>query len=170
MLTLPIKIRRKKQPYLAIRARLSRRHVSRQGPLFLTEVLAYISAKGIQSYGPSFFRHLALDADGEMDMEFGYFTEKLHPGSGPIRSGTLPSGSFISVNWTGSYACLADVHLMMTGWIGASGVAIDRTVTPESTTYGCRIEIHHVAPPIQPNPEKWQTEIAIMIKSGGSAD
>lgn len=136
--------------------------------MFIAEVLAFMNSRGIQPSGPSFFRFNAVDTDGEMDMEFGYFTEKLHPGAGPIRSGILPSGSYLSATWIGAYTHLEEVQRLMSAWVDANSLRVDRDVNESGTIYGCRIEIHHVSPPIEPEPEKWRTEIAMLLKPGAA--
>ena len=97
MLSLPVKNRRKKQSYLAIRSRLVRRQLPKQATLFLPEVRNFMEEQSIPRTGPAFFRYNTISASGEMDIEFGHFTDKLYFGSGPVRAGILPAGSFMSV-------------------------------------------------------------------------
>jgi effector-binding domain-containing protein len=166
MLTLPVKNRRKKQPYLAIRSRLFKRQIHKQAQLFLPEVRKFMEEQGIPYTGPSFFRYNTISPTGEMDIEFGHFTDKLYSGSGPVRAGILPAGSFMSVTWTGHYNRLSDVNAMLMGWAKMTGVEWDCASTEAGTFFGCRIDIFHRSMRNEPNPDKWETEVAIMLKVG----
>lgn len=164
MLTLPAKVRRKKQPYLYIRSRLSRRNLAKQAILFYGELRDFIAARGITGVGPGFMRYMAVDRNGGLDMEFGYFTDRLHSGGGPVRAGMLPSGTFMSMEWTGPFEKLREVNAMLNGWADHNGVEWDTVETKDGVGYGCRIEIYHVTQRHVSNPEQFRTEVAIMVR------
>lgn len=166
MLTLPAKNRRKKQPYLAIRSRLFKRQIPKQAQLFLPEVRKFMEDQGIVGAGPTFLRYNTINPTGEMDIEFGLFTEKLYPGSGPIRAGILPGGSFMSLKWTGHFNKLGDVNAMLMGWAKIQGIEWDCASTEAGLFFGCRIDIFHKSMRHESNPEKWETEVAVMLKGG----
>jgi hypothetical protein len=166
MLSLPAKNRRKKQPYLAIRSRLSKRQISKQAQLFLPEVRNFMEEQGVPFTGPSFLRYNTISSTGEMDIEFGHFTDKLYSGSGPVRAGILPAGSFMSLTWIGHYNKLSDVDAMLMGWAEKKGVKWDCALTEAGLFFGCRIDIFHKSVRNEPNPERWETEIAIMLRGG----
>jgi hypothetical protein len=164
MLSLPVRNRRKKQPYLAVRSRLFSRQIAKQSQLFLPEVRNFINQEGIAYTGPAFLRYNTISQTGEMDIEFGHFTDRLYAGSGPIRAGILPAGSFMSVTWEGHYNKLSDVNAMLMGWANIKGIEWDRVSTDAGIFYGCRIDIFHRSIAHSANPEQWRTEIAIMLK------
>lgn len=173
MLTLPAKLRRKKQPYLAIRSQLIRRNLRRQAVLFFSELREFMTTRGIEDAGPGFMRYLSIGRDGELDIEFGYLTTRLHAGGGPVRSAMLPSGTFMTAEWTGPYERLPEVNAMLPGWAQHSGVELDAIESDSGITYGCRLEIYHVTPRHTDDPEDFRTEIAVMTRSsaeGGAAE
>lgn len=163
MLTLPETARRKKQPYLAIRSSLTMRQIKKQGPLFLSEVRAFMEQKGYDDRGPAFFRYDQIDEGGQLEMEFGYFTGKHHAGAGPVRSGILPSGRYITVVWQGTYDRLADVTAMLVGWAKETGVSWDVERQGTNEIFAGRLEIYHDDLMSQPDPAKWRTEVAIKV-------
>ena len=165
MLTLPAKARRKKQPYLSIRSRLVRRNLRRQAILFFSELRDYMARLGVDDAGPAFVRYLSIGSDGEMEGEFGYFTCRLHAGSGPIRPGVLPAGTFVTMVWTGPYERLPEVHAMLPGWARHSGIEFDATEAANGVAYACRMEIFHVTPRHIEDSEQFRTEIAILARS-----
>jgi hypothetical protein len=169
MLTLPAKLRRKKQPYLSIRSQLTRRNLRRQAILFFSELREFMTARGIEDSGPGFMRYLSID-NGELDMEFGYLTPRVYAGGGPVRSGMLPTGMFMTAEWTGPFEKLPEVNAMLPGWAQHSGVELDVTETETGIIYGCRLEIYHVTPRHTENPEDFRTEIAVMTRSSIDPD
>jgi effector-binding domain-containing protein len=166
MLTLPAKTRRKKQPYLSIRSQLPRRNLERQAKLFFMELREFIKTSAIDDMGPGFLRYLTIGADGQLDMEFGYFTNRLHPGGGPFRSGVLPAGLYMTAEWTGPYERLPDIHAMLPGWAAENGVNWQMRQADGETSYGCRLEIFHQSPRHVEDPAQYRTEIAILLDSG----
>lgn len=168
MLTLPVLARRKKQPYLAIRSALTMRQIKKQGPLFLSEVRAHMQQRGYESDGPAFFRYNAIDPTGQLEMEFGYFTQRAYPGSGPIRTGVMPSGRYASVTWQGSYDRLRDVTAMLLGWAAETGVSWDIEQGDRGALFAGRLEIYHNDPETEADPDRLVTEVA--IKTGDKSD
>lgn len=166
MLTLPAKTRRKKQPYLSIRSQLQRRNLERQANLFFTELRQFITARAIEDMGPGFLRYLTIGADGQLDMEFGYFTTRMHAGGGPFRSGVLPAGLFMTAEWMGPYERLTDIHAMLPGWAAENGVSWQMRRADGEISYGCRLEIFHQSPRHVKDPAQYRTEIAILLDSG----
>ena len=164
MLTLPVIGRRKKQPYLAIRSMLTMRQIKKQGPLFLSEVKAFMDRRGLEAAGPAFYRTNCIGTDGQLEMEFGYFTLKTCAGAGPVRSGTMPSGRYGSVSWHGAHDRLADVTAMLTGWARETGVAWDVTDTPRGAIFAGRFEIYHDNPSGEQGSDKRFTEVAIKVR------
>ena len=169
MLTLPAKLRRKKQPYLSIRSQLARRNLRRQAVLFFSELRDFMGARGVEDAGPGFMRYLSIGKTGELDMEFGYLTTRVHAGGGPVRSGILPAGTFMTAEWTGPYEKLGEVNAMLPGWARHSGIELDVTETGEATVYGCRLEIYHVTPRHTDDSAAFRTEIAVMTRSNAEA-
>lgn len=167
MLTLPDAGRRKKQSYLAIRSVLTRRQIKKQGPLFLSEVRAYMQQKGFPIDGPAFYRTNRVDADGQLEMEFGYITQKSWPGFGPVKSGTLPSGRHASTVWTGPHEQLDDVMALLIGWGKETGLVFDVTHNDRGDAYANRIEVFENWPGGPADSGQWVTEIAIKLAGRG---
>lgn len=169
MLTLPAKKRRKKQPYLSIRSQLARRNLRRQAVLFFSEIREFMGSRGIEDAGPGFMRYLSIGRDGEIDMEFGYLTARVHAGGGPVRAGILPSGTFMTAEWTGPYEKLPEVNAMLPAWARHTGVELDMTETEEATIFGCRLEIYHISPRHTEDDANFRTEISILTRGGAES-
>lgn len=137
----------------------------RQSMLFYSELRDYIASRGIDDAGPGFMRYLSVGRGGELDIEFGYLTGRVHSGGGPVRSGMLPSGTFVSAEWQGAYDKLPEVNAMLPGWARHSGVELDVTETDDVTYYGCRAEIYHMTPLRTEDPNQYRTEIILLTRS-----
>ena len=164
MLTLPEKVRRKKQPYIFIRSRVARRNLRKQATLFYGELRDFIIAAGVTDCGAPIMRYNTFDNDGEMDVEFGFLTERVHAGAGPVRAGIMPSGSFMSTRWTGPFDRLGEVNAMLSGWGDHNAIDWDLAETPDGVVYGCRVEIYHITSREVSDPSQFQTEIAMMLR------
>jgi effector-binding domain-containing protein len=164
MLTLPAKARRKKQPYLSLRSQLATRNLRRQATLFYSELREFIARRGIEDVGPAFMRYLSIGRDGDLDVEFGYFTSRLYAGAGPVRSGQLPPGVFLTAEWTGPYENFDEVQAMLVAWTQHNGVFIDVTETETGIAYACRLKIFHVSSRLTEDPKQLRTEFAFLTR------
>lgn len=165
MLTLPIRVRRKKQPYVAIRSRLTKRQVRKQATLFLPEVRDYLDKQGIEDYGPAFMRFNTLGGTEEGDMEFGYFTDKQYVVPYPMRSGMLPGGTYSSITWHGDYEKFTDVTTLLLGWGEMNDIEWETARFDAAGFDGCRLAIFHRTPRTAPNPDDWTTELVMLHKA-----
>jgi hypothetical protein len=163
-LTLPSKSRRKKQPYLAIRSKLTARQAETQARLFFPELRAFFEARAIRDLGPAFIRYNMVNDKHEMDMEFGFFTTRLHTGSGPVRAGIMPGGTFYTVIFTGHHRRVPDAERMLLGWGKMSGIDWDSATTEGGDFFGCRLDIFRRHEGNEPDSDNWETEIAVMIR------
>lgn len=168
MLTLPAKARRKKQPYIYVRSRLSYRNLRKQAMVYFKELRQFAGLQGIAELGPSLIRYLSLGNDGVMELEFGCATARLYTGAGPIRSGILPSGTFISARWKGPFEYLFDVEAMINGWAERNGVDWAAVPSEDRVHYDCRLAVFHVTPLHVSDQAQFETEVAVMVR--GMAD
>ncbi|MGV3548739.1 hypothetical protein [Rhizobium sp.] len=169
MLTLPTKKRRRKQPFLAIRAQMARRNLTRQATLFFSEVRAFVAARAIDDAGPGFMRYHSVGHDGDLDVEIGYLTSRQHSGGGPIRSGVMPAGTFLSSEWTGPFEKLPEINAMLPGWASHSGIELDLKEQNGDIAYACRLEVFHVTPRHTQDAEKFRTEILVLTRPAAEA-
>jgi hypothetical protein len=49
------------------------------------------------------------------------------------------------------------------GWAGRQGLAWDMTPTGSGERWGCRLEIYRTDPAVQPNMNRWRTDLAIRL-------
>jgi hypothetical protein len=170
MLTLPERVRFKKQPYLSLRSRLNARQLMTQAQVFLAEVRSELQSQQVTDYGRAFFRFNLFAPNGEMEIEFGYFTPRLLPAKTPFRSAYMPGGLFMSVQWSGPYDRLREVHSMLRGWMGVMGCPPEQNPGADGMAYACCLNIFHRSMLHDPDPANWITQVAYALPAGsGSA-
>jgi hypothetical protein len=48
-------------------------------------------------------------------------------------------------------------------WAASRGLAFDRTDSPEGERWGCRLELLHSDPAVEPGMHKWETQLALRL-------
>ncbi|MBL4918263.1 GyrI-like domain-containing protein [Szabonella alba] len=163
MLTLPEITRREVTPYLALRAQVSL-PFDDQLPAILDRLFATVAEHGLTISGPLFFKH-DLVVMPELEMEFGLPVDRLiDPRAADIVSAELPAGRYAEITWFGRYDPLITVNAVLIGWAAHMGLTFDSWPDGRGERFGCRLEIYHNSPGEEPEPEKWQTTVAIRLK------
>jgi hypothetical protein len=166
MLTLPERVRFKKQPYISLRSRLNPRQLMTQAQVFLGEVRAELRSQQVADYGLGFFRYNLFAPNGEMEVEFGYFTPRLLTTKTPFRAAYMPGGHFMSVNWHGHYDRVREVHFMLRGWMSVMGCPPDQTRSADGIAFACCLNIFHRSMAHDPDPATWITQVAYALPPG----
>lgn len=168
MLTLPERVRFKKQPYLSLRSRLNPRQLMTQAQVFLGDVRDELKRQQVTEYGRGFFRYNLFAPNGEMDIDFGYFTPRLVTARPPFRSAHMPGGNFMSVHWHGHYERLREVHSVLRGWMTVMECPPAYTTSEEGTAFVCSLNIFHRSMMHDPDPTAWITQVAYALPTGAS--
>ncbi|MCV3764521.1 hypothetical protein [Rhizobium sp. TRM95796] len=163
MLTLPERVRFKKKPYLSLRSRLNARQVMTQAQVFFSEVRAELHRQKTTDHGLAFFRYNLFAPNGEMEIDFGYFTPRLLVARTPFRSAYMPAGNFVSVNWHGHYDRLREVHSMLRGWMEIMGCPPEQMPSADGQAFACSLNIFHRSMVHDPDPKNWVTEVAYAL-------
>jgi effector-binding domain-containing protein len=155
---------RDKQPYIAIRRQVTRQEL---GPVLgdqvVGQVFAWLASKGLAPAGAPFFRYLAIDMAGEgyFDVEVGVPVEPAVPGDGNASAGVLPAGRYAVLVNSGPYDDLVDAHTALHAWGEANGIVWQ--TSDNGNEPGVMLESYETNPAEEPDPQKWQTEIAYLV-------
>ena len=84
-------------------------------------------------------------------------------GAEPVLAGLLPAGRYAVVRHTGPFSQLAGATRDLLDWAAARGLAWDRTESPAGERWGCRLEVYLTNPAVEPDPGKWETELAFRL-------
>ena len=155
---------RDEQPYIAIRRQVTRQEI---GPVLgdqvMRDVFTWLEGKGVPPAGAPFFRYLAIDMAGEghFDVEVGVPVETTVPGAGSVSAGVLPAGRYAVLVNTGPYDELVDAHTALHAWGEANGIVWQ--TADDGKSPGVMLESYETNPDEEPDPQKWQTEIAYLV-------
>src|SRR5262249_59166819 len=104
-----------------------------------------------------------IDMARQLEIEFGVPTNKPVAGDERVHPAILPAGRYASLVHWGPYEQLYDANAALIGWAKERGVKWDVAATPEGDRFGCRLEIYRTDPREEPDPAKWETEVAIRV-------
>lgn len=155
---------REKLPYLGIRKKVGMTEISKILPPLISEVFNWMSENDITHAGPPFFRYLSMDKNGDMLVDVGVPAKTASPGNDAVQSRFLPAGDFAVAIHTGHYENLKSAHMQLDKWINQNGYR--ETCTDEDgKMVGCRVESYVSDSDLEPDPDKWITELFILIKT-----
>jgi effector-binding domain-containing protein len=153
------------QHFVAIRAQVVRQELGALLPPLFGEVLAWLEKKGVAPVGPPFVRYLIVDPEMKMrqiQLEVGVPVGAELPGNGRVFAALLPAGCYAVFLHTGPYDGLRDATSQLLAWAEDSGISWRRS--HDGKLWDARIESYVANPVQQPDPEKWRTELAILVE------
>lgn len=162
MLTLPRIVERAAQPYVAIRQRVTIPF----GPVIervIPQLLGSVEREGIQSVGPVFFKYNIV-AMPDLEIDFGVPVAAPVDGDGQLLGRLLPAGRYAEVTYWGHYDNLIEVNAVLIGWARQTGIAWDSAERPDGEHFTARVESYANSPDEEPDPDKWETTVAIKVK------
>jgi effector-binding domain-containing protein len=155
---------RKEQPYVGVRTQVA---VGEFGsgiiPQLHSEARQWLNKHGVKPSGPSIIIYHVINMPGMLDVEMAWPVEKPMTGEGRIHAGVLPAGRYGFVLYTGDYAGLMAANGVLVDWAKANNIAWDRWDDPNGDAFRARYETYILDPGDDPDPAKWQTEVAIKL-------
>jgi effector-binding domain-containing protein len=170
MITKPRIEYRQEQPYAAIRIHVPIPFGSYIQPLN-REVKTWLASRDIKPSGPSIIRFLTTDMTRKLDIEVGWLVATTVPGNERVTMGFIPAGNYAVVMYTGSYRGkgLYNATVALLDWAEKNRINWKKTVINGVEWWESRNEIYLTDPAEEPDPKKWQTELAFLIADGSGA-
>jgi effector-binding domain-containing protein len=155
---------RDERHYVAVRRRVKMRELGTVLPPLGEVVFTWLKKQGVAPAGAPFFRYLYTDMEGEgqFEVEVAVPVETPLTGEGEIVAGVLPAGRYATLVNTGPYHDLIGAHTKLMAWAAENGVVLDRS--EDGMSWGAQYESYETEPDEEPDPQKWQTEIAYLVK------
>jgi effector-binding domain-containing protein len=153
---------RPEQLYAGVRTEATMAELPSAIPQGLGEVFAWLGARGVAPAGPPFIRYFVVDMAGALDIALGVPVAGPLAGDGRVTVETLPAGRYASLVYTGVANGVAANGALL-DWGAAQGLAWDRSPTARGDAFGARLESFLTNPDDEPDPAKWQTEVAIRL-------
>jgi len=152
---------RREQPYAAIRSQVPI-PFGEVLPGLWGEVAGFLTAKGQAPSGPPFIRYLTTDMSKKLDIEVGFPVSTPVQGNERVSAGLLPAGRYVVLLYTGPYDQLVAVTAGLLEWAKANKVAWQTEIKDGVEWWSGRVEWYPTDPAAEPDPHKWQTELAFL--------
>ncbi|MBA2363386.1 MAG: GyrI-like domain-containing protein [Chloroflexia bacterium] len=162
MMTEPTLTDREEQPYMGHRTRATMQELGTAIPQGLDAVFAWLEKQGVTPAGAPFVRYHVIDMEAELDIELGVPVAAAMPGDGDVAAGVLPAGRYAALVYTGIENGIP-ANAALLDWGAANGLAWDTWATEKGDAFGARFESFLSDPDEEPDPARWQTEVAIRL-------
>jgi effector-binding domain-containing protein len=156
-------VERGEQPYVAVKSVVSMKEIGAVAGQFFGEIFGWAAGHGLAPAGAPFFRYNVIDMERGLEIEFGIPTGTPAKGDDRVLAGVLPAGRYASLVYQGPYEQLKEVNGALLDWIKEQGLEMEVTRSPEGDRFGCRLEIYLTDPAVEKNPQKLETEVAILL-------
>jgi effector-binding domain-containing protein len=166
MLTEPRLEQRAQQPYVGIRSSITMSQIGTVLPPLIGELFAWLGQRQATPVGPPFFRYRVIDMSGHLEIDVGVPVAAVLSGDQRVIVDTLPAGAYATAIYTGNPAQLADANAALQKWGSGNGIKWRAVQLDRGTEWASRLEIYLTDPAKQPDPSKWQTEIAYLTEGG----
>jgi effector-binding domain-containing protein len=163
MMTEPRLEDRSAQHYVGIRTQATMQEM-RAGliPRLLGEVFAWLEKQGVAPAGAPFIRYHVINMESKLDIELGVPVASALAGDGRISAGVLPAGRYAALIYTGVENGIPANGALL-DWGAEQGLVWDTYAAENGDGFGARIESYLTDPADEPDPAKWETEVAIRL-------
>ena len=158
----PTVAERAPQPYVSIPRTVTMATISSASDE-IPGLIGWLASRGAAPAGPPFLRYNVIDMDRELELEAGVPVVVPVPAEGRARAGVLPGGRYATATHVGPYDQLVPAVRDLLEWADRQGLTWDKRDSPAGERWGCRLEIYPVNPAGQPDPAKWETELAFRL-------
>ena len=163
MLTEPKVVERSEQPYVAAKASVPMSGFGDVMPKLLSEVFASMQAHDIAPAGAPFIKYNVIDMEGQLEIEVGVPVGMPIVGDGRVIGANLPAGLYASLTYIGDYDGLVDANDALQKWAEAKGLRFAMREAEDGDHFDSRLELYLTDPQEQPDPQKWETEVAYLL-------
>ena len=153
MITEPTLENRNSLPYVAITTQVTMPDIPAVLPPLIPKVFYWLQNNGINPSGPPFFRYLEMNGK-TMQVAVGFPVAEPVAGNDGVLASSFPAGKYVIVRYQGPYSNLYQAHTFLENW----------TKNQNIETQGPHAEFYITDPVLEPNTEKWLTDIVRMVK------
>ncbi len=167
MITQPKLEQRREQIYVAIRTAVPIPFGKYLQPLW-AEVDLWLRSKGIPntSSGPAIIRFLTTDMSKKLDIDVGFTIDKIVPGDDRVIVDALPAGQYATLLYTGPVKGkgIYNATVALLDWAKANYIDWNTSIKNDVEWWNGRVEFYLTDPAKEPDPKKFQTELAFLVK------
>jgi effector-binding domain-containing protein len=164
--------RRGAQSYAAIPMQVTMESLAGAVDQAFPELFGWLARHAIAPAGPPFIRYLVIDMAAGLQIEMGVPVATAidddggdgdSGDGGRITPGVLPAGRYAVLRHTGPYDGLIASNAALQRWAEEQGITFDSWGTPEGTAWRARAEHYLTNPAAEPDPSKWEVDVAYLI-------
>lgn len=165
MLTNPKIEFRNEQPFVAIFIDVAMKDIPSVLPPMIPEVIEWLTKNNIAPDRIMFFHYLSMTDNAKLHVAVGMTTQTLITGDERFQSGILPAGNYAMISNFGDYSNLYDAHYTLEKWLQKKSLDDTKSRSDSTIEWFGRTEFYISDPATEPNPEKWQTDVAFLIQT-----
>ncbi len=155
------------QPYVAIKGVVTMHSIGAMAGR-LPDVFGWLYAHGLEPAGAPFLKYNLIDMDRQMEIEAGVpVVRTAGESDNTVLPGVLPAGRYATVTHIGHPSSLVNATAALLDWAAEQGMEWDVTETADGQRWGCRLEVLRTDPNVEPDMDKWETQLA--FRSSGVA-
>lgn len=154
---------RDEQPYVGIRTRVPLDGISAAVDQAFPELFGWLGQRGIAPAGAPFIRYHVIDMMTELDIEMGVPVAARAEGDDRVKAGALRAGRYVVLRHVGDFDGLLASNAELQQWAEQQGVALEGSETPAGTAFAGRFEQYLTNPAEEPDPAKWQVDVAFLV-------
>ncbi|MGA4802123.1 GyrI-like domain-containing protein [Streptomyces lavendulocolor] len=161
----PVLVDRAEQPYVFMRRSVTMDGFAEVADR-LPELVGWLTGRGVAIAGAPFFRYNSLDMAGESEVEAGVPVAggpPLPEPEGDVGVAVLPAGRYATLTHVGHPDRLLEAAAALRAWAGERGLQWDMREVDGVERWGCRIESYRTDPRVEPDPSRWETELAFRL-------
>lgn len=168
MITKPVIVQRPAQPFAALRMQVPIPFGQYLGPAW-QEVAAWLAGKGLEPNGPPIIRYLTTDMANKLEIEVGFPVETALEGDARITTDTFPAGRYAMLTYWGPYKDngLMKATAALLDWAREQNITWQTSTQDNVEWWQARLESYVTDPDLEPDPQKWQTDIIFLISDAG---
>jgi effector-binding domain-containing protein len=156
--------RRAPQPYRSVPFTVTMATFPQAADAGFPEIFGWLGDHGVTPSGPPFIRYDVIDMDGELEIEIGVPVAVAPPGDGRVQAGELPGGRYVTLVHTGPFDGLIAANAALQDWAAQQGITLESS--NGGRRFRGRFEFYPTDPAQEPDPARWQVEIAYLISDG----
>jgi effector-binding domain-containing protein len=164
MITEPKIEDRSKQHYVGIRTQVTVQEMGPVLPPLWGEVYGWLASKGLKPTGAPLWRYRVIDMEAKLEIDVAVPVAGATIGDNRIIADILPAGRYATLIYTGPYEGLMQATGDLLAWAEKKGIVWDkRPASPSSEAWRARLENYLTDPTKEPDPAKWETELAFKL-------
>jgi effector-binding domain-containing protein len=150
------------RPYAGIPVRVTMDGLAGAVDQGFPDLFSWLARHDIPVAAAPFIRYLVVDMAAELQIELAVPVNAEISGSEHIRPGVLPAGQYVTLRHTGPYDGLVASNAALQQWAQQEGIKFDTWDIPEGTAWRARVEHYLTNPAAEPDPAKWEVDVAYL--------